>query len=90
MVWFDFLVCCDDLSQFSSSLVFVWVVVRAGSPNMSFFVAMPAWKNPQEFWEKCSGDNIQQVVPAHCVDAQGRFQFVIVAFGGTGMEVNHQ
>jgi len=63
---------------------FVWVVIRAVSPNISFFVAMLALKNPQEFVENCFPHNIRQII---WPDAQDPFKCVIVGDGGTGMEV---
>jgi hypothetical protein len=67
--------------------VFVWVVVMAGSPNIGFFVAMPALKSPQAFLANCSRHNIWNVL---CPDAQDPFELTMGVDRGTGMEVNQQ
>jgi hypothetical protein len=67
--------------------VFVWVVVRAGSPNIGFFVGVPALKNQQEFMENCIRYNIRFIL---WLDAENAFKRVMATDGGTGMEVNHQ
>jgi hypothetical protein len=43
--------------------VFVWVVVRAGSPNISFFVGMPTRKNQQEILYDYFPKSIGQAKP---------------------------
>jgi hypothetical protein len=67
--------------------VFVWVVVRAGSLNIDFFVAMPALKNEQKALDLCFGGTIPGIVGQ---DAQDPYGGVMATDGGTGMDVNQQ
>jgi hypothetical protein len=67
--------------------VFVWVVVRAGSPNISFFVAMPASKNRQEFCHKNFPKYVRRIEQ---LDGSALLHYVIVTDAATGAEVNQQ
>jgi hypothetical protein len=67
--------------------VFVWVVVRAGSPTIGFFVAIPALKNRQEVFYICAGGTIPGIVGQ---DAQDPYGGVMATDRGTGMDVNQQ
>ncbi len=60
---------------------------KAGFPDISFLVAMPALKNP---WEVLENGFRHKILHILWRDAQGAFKCVIVGDGGTGMDVNQQ
>jgi hypothetical protein len=61
--------------------------VRAGSPTIGFFVAIPALKNRQEVFYICAGGTIPGIVGQ---DAQDPYGGVMATDRGTGMDVNQQ
>jgi flagellar biosynthesis protein FliR len=75
--------------------VFVWVVVRAGSPNISFFVAMPAVKE-SDVSEEFKVQLVIYVSPhflkVHYAAAGGHYAAVhywlCLGAYGTGIQVN--